>query len=122
MTIISPNFHTDRITVPETPRFTFDVARDIEKADADIKAYIQGQPEGSFDAVTRQQTIVFSKTSFNQPRSSWADFRKYFGQWRNGSLLFATMASWFFGMLRAALISLSSSDPSFKVSSSKRRK
>ncbi|KAL8352554.1 hypothetical protein RB601_002732 [Gaeumannomyces tritici] len=29
-----------RITIPETPRYTFDVAQDIEKADADIKAYM----------------------------------------------------------------------------------
>jgi PHS family inorganic phosphate transporter-like MFS transporter len=88
--------HIDRITVPETPRFTFDVARDIEKADADIKAYIEGQPEGQFDAVQREQTLVISKSRFAQPRSSWSDFYSYFGNWQNGSVLFATMASWFF--------------------------
>ena len=29
-----------RLTIPETPRYTFDVARDVEKAGEDTKAYI----------------------------------------------------------------------------------
>jgi PHS family inorganic phosphate transporter-like MFS transporter len=84
------------MTIPETPRFTFDVARDIEKADADIKAYIDGQPTGHPDGVQREQTKVISKPTFAQPRASWSDFCTYFTKWRNGSVLFATMASWFF--------------------------
>ncbi|KIM95734.1 hypothetical protein OIDMADRAFT_45054 [Oidiodendron maius Zn] len=85
-----------RITVPETPRFTFDVARDIEKADADIKAYIGGKPDGHRNGLLREQTNIFSNPTFNQPRSSWSDFYAYFTQWHNGSVLLATMASWFF--------------------------
>ncbi|KAK7748882.1 hypothetical protein SLS53_000906 [Cytospora paraplurivora] len=38
-----------RITIPETPRYTFDVAHDIEKADADIKAYVSSKSQGEFD-------------------------------------------------------------------------
>ena len=45
-----------RITIPETPRYTFDVAQDIEKADADIKAYISNKKEGEVDPVVQQQT------------------------------------------------------------------
>src|SRR6478735_8345400 len=36
-----------RLTIPETPRYTFDVARDVEQADEDVKAYINGRREGS---------------------------------------------------------------------------
>ena len=84
-----------RITVPETPRFTFDVAQDIEQADADIKAYIDGKPGGIPNALQRGQTNIVSNPPFTQPRASWSDFYSYFGQKRNGTALFATMASWF---------------------------
>jgi MFS transporter, PHS family, inorganic phosphate transporter len=85
-----------RITIPETPRYTFDVAQDIEKADADIKAFKDGVAEGRPDAFLRERSKLISSPGLIQPRASWADFYQYFGQWKNGSLLFATMASWFF--------------------------
>ena len=85
-----------RITIPETPRYTFDVAQDIEKADADIKAFKDGESEGHPDAMLRQRSKLINSPGLIQPRASWADFFKYFNQWKNGSLLFATMASWFF--------------------------
>jgi PHS family inorganic phosphate transporter-like MFS transporter len=85
-----------RITIPETPRFTFDVAQDIEKADADIRAYMNGEPNGRPDALQREQTKLISNPLFTQPRASWSDFSAYFSKWRNGSVLFATMASWLF--------------------------
>jgi PHS family inorganic phosphate transporter-like MFS transporter len=85
-----------RITIPETPRYTFDVAQDIEKADADIKAFKDGEAEGRPDSLLRERSKIISSSSLAQPRASWADFFDYFGKWKNGSLLFATMASWFF--------------------------
>jgi MFS transporter, PHS family, inorganic phosphate transporter len=85
-----------RITVPETPRFTFDVAQDIGKADADIKAYIDGKSGGIPNTLQRVQIEIASRPLFTQPRASWSDFRAYFGNRRNGTVLFATMASWFF--------------------------
>src|SRR5271168_2756129 len=45
-----------RITIPETPRYTFDIAHDIEKADADIKAYLNNQKEGIVDPISQQKT------------------------------------------------------------------
>jgi MFS transporter, PHS family, inorganic phosphate transporter len=96
-----------RLTIPETPRFTFDVALDAEKANADIRIFIDAE-------VALEQIDAFQRNSSNrlglesqiqsqidgvdnllQPRSSWSDFYKYFHQYRNGSVLFATMASWF---------------------------
>src|SRR5450432_319443 len=85
-----------RITIPETPRYTFDVAQDIEKGNADIKAFTDGKSDGHPDAVQRERTKLQVENSPLQPRASWADFCSYFGQWKNGSLLFATMSSWFF--------------------------
>lgn len=35
-----------RLTIPETPRYTFDVARDVEKAGEDVEAYMSGKAEG----------------------------------------------------------------------------
>lgn len=84
-----------RITIPETPRFTFDVAQDIEKADADIRAFKDGEAEGHPDALKQERTKLLYGPSLIQPKASWNDFFTYFGQWKNGSLLFATMASWF---------------------------
>ena len=81
-----------RLTIPETPRYTFDVAQDIEKANADIRAFKDGQHEGHPNALQRAQTKL---TSAIFPRASWADFFSYFGTWKNGSLLFATTVSWF---------------------------
>jgi PHS family inorganic phosphate transporter-like MFS transporter len=85
-----------RITIPETPRFTFDVAHDIEQADADIKAYMEGKADGRPDAIRREETKLVSSATYSQPRASWSDFYIYFSNWRNGSALLATMASWFF--------------------------
>src|SRR5437016_2591685 len=31
-----------RLTIPETPRFTLDVGRDIERADEDFQMYVSG--------------------------------------------------------------------------------
>lgn len=96
-----------RLTIPETPRFTFDVALDAEKANADIRIFIDAE-------VALEQIDAFQRNSSNrhefesqiqaqidgvdnliQPRGSWSDLYKYFKQYRNGSVLFATMASWF---------------------------
>jgi PHS family inorganic phosphate transporter-like MFS transporter len=72
-----------RITIPETPRFTFDVAQNVETGYADIRAYIGP------DAVAKGGFLSQDRTA------SWSDFYAYFSTWRNGSVLFATMASWF---------------------------
>jgi MFS transporter, PHS family, inorganic phosphate transporter len=81
-----------RLTIPETPRYTFDVDQDIEKANADIRAFKDGQAEGHPNALQREQTKL---TSAIFPRASWSDFYSYFSTWKNGSLLFATTVSWF---------------------------
>lgn len=85
-----------RITIPETPRFTFDIARDIEKADADIKAYMTSQKEGTIDPVTQQRTKQTMGKNLSAPRASWQDIWAYFSQWKNFKVIFGTTTSWFF--------------------------
>jgi PHS family inorganic phosphate transporter-like MFS transporter len=93
-----------RLTIPETPRFTFDVALDTEKACVDIRVYLQAEEavaeilgdsynrRGNLSQLQSQLTPV---DSLDQPRASWSDFYSYFTKYRNGSVLFATMVSWF---------------------------
>ena len=44
-----------RITIPETPRYTFDIAHDLEKAQADIQAYMLNQKQGQVDSLKQAQ-------------------------------------------------------------------
>jgi PHS family inorganic phosphate transporter-like MFS transporter len=85
-----------RITIPETPRFTFDIARDIEKADADIKAYVRNQKEGDVDPITQQKTKQSMGVNLSEPPASWKDVIAYFSQWKNFKVIFGTATSWFF--------------------------
>jgi len=85
-----------RITIPETPRFTFDIARDIEKADADIKAYVASQKEGHVDPVSQQTTKRTLGRKLSSPKASWHDVWSYFSQWKNFKVIFGTTSSWFF--------------------------
>ncbi|PWI71406.1 phosphate:H+ symporter [Purpureocillium lilacinum] len=84
-----------RITIPETPRYTFDVQHDVEKADADIRAYVQSKASGDYEA-NRNSGARVAETSLNVPRASWADVFAYFGQWKNLKVLIGTTLSWFF--------------------------
>ncbi|KAI4164209.1 MAG: hypothetical protein LQ342_002173 [Letrouitia transgressa] len=85
-----------RLTIPETPRYTFDVARDVEKAGEDTKAYIQGKAEGRPDEVRRVATIQYSEGRLDTPKASWGDFFAHFRQWKFGKVLLGTAGSWFF--------------------------
>lgn len=85
-----------RITVPETPRYTFDVARDIFKAEQDTESYLAGRRRGFTDEHFRLQTVHIHEARLQVPRGSFKDFCRYFGQWKNGKVLLGTAASWFF--------------------------
>lgn len=94
-----------RITIPETPRYTFDVAHDVEKADADIRAYMASERQGTVDPVVQARLkrvagpALASGPSATVPPASWHDLRAYFlGRGNLGHLrvLLGTMLSWFF--------------------------
>lgn len=84
-----------RLTIPETPRYTFDVDRDVVKAGADAKAYLNGKSEGHPDEITRIQTQQETAPQLETPKASWADFWGHYSQWKNGKILLGTAGSWF---------------------------
>lgn len=85
-----------RITIPETPRYTFEVAKDVEKAAADIKAYMASQGEGEVDEIMQARMKKVAAPALNIPSASWHDLYKYFKQWKNAKVLMGTTLSWFF--------------------------
>ena len=85
-----------RLTIPETPRYTFDVKRDVEKAGEDTKAYMQGKAEGQPDEIRRIATIQVADQGLDTPKASWGDFFRHYSRWRNAKVLIGTAGSWFF--------------------------
>ncbi|KAF1921757.1 major facilitator superfamily domain-containing protein [Ampelomyces quisqualis] len=84
-----------RLTIPETPRYTFDVARDVEKANEDVKQYVsgkkgEGQPDEALQVAARRQSVA----QLEVPKASWGDFFRFYGKLRNGKILFGTAMSW----------------------------
>ena len=85
-----------RLTIPETPRYTFDVSRDVVKAGSDVKAYLSSKPEGIPDEITRVNEMRDSAPRMEIPKASWSDFIRHYGQWKYGKILLGTAGSWFF--------------------------
>ena len=85
-----------RLTIPETPRYTFDIARDSEKAVEDVKAYQAGRAEGRPDEVSRAAVLQDSRERLDPPKPSWCAFWRHDSQWKHGRVLLGTMGSWFF--------------------------
>ncbi|KAJ5301521.1 hypothetical protein N7508_006384 [Penicillium antarcticum] len=83
-----------RLTIPETPRFTFDVQRDLLKADEDVNAYLKGQSEGHPDEIDRARVLHGNTFAPSQP--GWRGFVDHFSQWQHGKVLLGTAGSWFF--------------------------
>ncbi|KAI1151957.1 major facilitator superfamily domain-containing protein [Nemania diffusa] len=84
-----------RLTIPETPRYTFDVSRDVEKAAEDVKAYMSGKSEGLPDDVSRVQNRIAAQEQMQIPKASWSDFFRHYSIRKNAILLFGTAGSWF---------------------------
>jgi len=83
-----------RLTIPETPRYTFDVARDVEKANADAAKYLSGgYGEGKPDEIT-QATARQDAGNLEVPKASFKDFFTFYSKMRNGKILFGTAMSW----------------------------
>lgn len=76
-----------RLTIPETPRFTMDIERNIKKAEADIHDIVQsGKYRNDPDAVVQK---------VDAPRAGFEDFYAHFRQWQNLKGLLAVSYSWF---------------------------
>ncbi|KAK0386083.1 hypothetical protein NLU13_5920 [Sarocladium strictum] len=85
-----------RITIPETPRYTFDIQNDVEKADADIRAYVASKSKGEFDELQQIRLKKLAGPALSVPKASWKDLWEYFGAWENMKVLIGTTMSWFF--------------------------
>lgn len=85
-----------RLTIPETPRYTFDVARDAEQAALDVEAFKKGNPEGHPDEITHAVNRSEAAPAMDTPKASWGDFIAHYRQWRFGKVLLGTAGSWFF--------------------------
>lgn len=96
-----------RLTIPETPRYTFDVGRDVEQAFVDTLAWAHdeiGPLSGGQGRVPEERQGHHQQLRAETgggldpdrvPRSSWSDFRSYYGRWRNARVLLGTAGSWF---------------------------
>ena len=76
-----------RLTIPETPRFTMDIERNVTQAAQDVDNFLTSgtfyvDPDASIERV-------------NAPKASKADFLRYFSRWENGKILLGTAYSWF---------------------------
>ena len=76
-----------RFTIPETPRYTMDIARNVDQASQDVDTFLR---TGSYyvDPNARVEHVL-------APTASWEDFRHYFGDWEHRKVLIGTCYSWF---------------------------
>ncbi|KAF8486184.1 major facilitator superfamily domain-containing protein [Russula ochroleuca] len=81
-----------RLTIPETPRFTMDIERNVKQACRNIEAVLSAN--GVAPGVWRVDREASTERT-DAPRASIRDFRRYFGQWKNARVLFGTAYSWF---------------------------
>ncbi|KAK9456450.1 major facilitator superfamily domain-containing protein [Dipodascopsis uninucleata] len=84
-----------RLTIPETPRFTFEVSREIEKGAADIEKYINGYYGDAKQAEISALKEISTSGELQVPKASWSDFRSHFSQWKYNKYLIGTAGSWF---------------------------
>lgn len=76
-----------RLTIPETPRYTFDVTLDVEKAEGDAAAYLKGKPEGHPDEVSRAIAQQEANAEMKVQKASWSDFFRHYAKRKNAMLL-----------------------------------
>jgi MFS transporter, PHS family, inorganic phosphate transporter len=81
-----------RLTIPETPRFTMDIERNVKQACRNIEEVLSANGvEPGVWCVDREAPTEHSNVS----RASVCDFKQYFGQWKNARVLIGTAYSWF---------------------------
>ena len=76
-----------RLTIPETPRYTMDIDRNVQKAKEDVENFVHSR-----EFVVDPDAIVQRVQSKSASRS---DFVSYFHRWENRKLLIGTCVSWF---------------------------
>jgi PHS family inorganic phosphate transporter-like MFS transporter len=76
-----------RLTIPETPRFTMDIERNVARATADIHGALNTKNGGHDPYAVTQRA--------DAPRATRRDFLNFFGRRGNLLMLFCTCWSWF---------------------------
>lgn len=85
-----------RLTIPETPRFTMDIERNVRQATQDIENVIAtGQFYVDEDAAVQR---------VQAPKATRRDFLAHFGKWENGKVLFGAAYSWFALDVRSSIM------------------
>ena len=85
-----------RLTVPETPRYTFDVKHDLEKAAADSRRFRSGKiGSGKTDELERAKVKLYMR-KYKRPLPSIGEFCRYFNNRKHFLVLLGTAGSWFF--------------------------
>ncbi|KAH6631819.1 major facilitator superfamily domain-containing protein [Chaetomium tenue] len=85
-----------RLTIPETPRYTFDVKMDVEKAEGDAEAYLKGKSGAAPDELARATTQKQANEELKTEKASWSDFFRHYAKPKNAMLLAGTALSWCF--------------------------
>ncbi|KAK8038236.1 hypothetical protein PG994_015003 [Apiospora phragmitis] len=87
-----------RLTMPETPRYTFVVAaRDAPKMAEDPEVFRKGNWAATeADEAGRVPTLLPIPVAQPEvPTASWADFCHHYSKWKNMKVLLGTALSWF---------------------------
>lgn len=89
-----------RLTIPETPRYTFDVSNELtndNNEDKNVKSdEIQQATDNSVSSPNEGDlTEKDQDEEYVAPKASWKDFWSHFGQWKHGKILLGTAGSWF---------------------------
>ncbi|KAJ2992540.1 hypothetical protein NUW54_g7908 [Trametes sanguinea] len=77
-----------RLTIPETPRFTLDIERNIRQAGRDLSVLLVDRDSYTVDPDAAHERVIARQATTH-------DFRTYFGQWQNMKILIGTAYSWF---------------------------
>ncbi|CAN9359111.1 unnamed protein product [Alternaria alternata] len=84
-----------RLTVPETPRYTFDVLYDVEKASVDARKYRYGKQGNVVNPVTQAKTRS-EMAKYKTSRPTLMEVLRFYSQKKQAIRLFGTSMSWFF--------------------------
>lgn len=79
-----------RLTIPETPRFTMDIERKVNRAAHDIKKALASRPYAIYASHNMTE-----ETRVTAPYASRNDFIAHFSKWENLKVLIGTAYSWF---------------------------
>ncbi|ORX69325.1 phosphate:H+ symporter [Basidiobolus meristosporus CBS 931.73] len=87
-----------RLNMPESPRYTMEVKKDVEKAARDMDAVFGESHKDIEVAEQKENDNENEKVGYLEPVSTEPEetFTQHFGKWKNLKVLLGTSLSWFF--------------------------